>query len=200
MSSLSQAWKTGILTFFLSIIISSLSEFWTSRVVYWFSIVPLLLVIAIGILFDIIGTAVTAARETPYHAMAADKVWGAKRAIWLVRRADRVANFCNDVIGDICGTASGAINAALVINITARYYRGLDTYLASIVSLGFVAALTVGGKAWGKTTALHRANDIIYRVGQALATWDHFRGAGQGRTKKQDMERRKRASSRKRGI
>lgn len=200
MSSMRQAWKTGILTFFLSIAISSLSRFWTSHVIFWFSIVPLFLVIAVGIVFDIIGTAVTAARETPYHAMAADKVWGAKRAIWLVRRADRVANFCNDVVGDICGTASGAINAALVFDLTTRYYRGWDTNFISILSLGIVAAMTVGGKAWGKSTALRRANHIIFRVGQALAAWDHFRGRGQANPKKQDMERKRKASSRKRGV
>ena len=198
MSSLRQAWKIGILTFFLSVIISSATRLWSSALAFWLSIIPLLLIIGIGILFDIIGTAVTAAREMPFHAMASDKVWGSKQAIWLVRRADRVANFCNDVIGDICGTASGAISAALVYDLTARYYQSADPSFFNIISLGIVAALTVGGKSWGKSTALRQADKIIFRVGQAIATWDHFRGRGDTH-RKPNVQEKRRPTSRKRG-
>jgi CBS domain containing-hemolysin-like protein len=196
MSSLRQAWKTGILTFFMSIIISALSRLWTSSFVFWLSILPLFLIIIVGIIFDMIGTAVTAASETPFHAMAADKVHGAKRAIRLVRNADRVANFCNDVIGDICGTASGSLATALVITISTRMHLPDQSDLISVIVLGLVAAFTVAGKACGKSIAIQRADWIIFRVGKALATWDLFitRGYNKGKV----IDCKKRASSRKR--
>ncbi|HEX2954753.1 MAG TPA: CNNM domain-containing protein [Bacillota bacterium] len=192
-----QAWKTGTLTFFMSIIISTLSRLWTSSFVFWLSIFPLFLIIGIGILFDMIGTAVTAASEMPFHAMAADKVHGAKRSIKLVRNADRVANFCNDVIGDICGTASGALATALVITISIRMNLAKQSDLISVIVLGFVAALTVAGKAYGKSLAIQRADWIIFRVGKALATWDRFIGGGHNKRDKKDRNKKK-TSSRKR--
>ena len=60
----------------------------------------LLLFIALGILFDIIGVAVTAANPKPFNSMAAHRVKGAKEALYLIRNAEKVASFCNDVVGD----------------------------------------------------------------------------------------------------
>ena len=68
----------------------------------------LALFIGLGILFDIIGVAVTAADPRPFHSMAAHKEKGAKEALKLLRNADRVSSVCNDVVGDICGIVSGA--------------------------------------------------------------------------------------------
>ena len=73
----------------------------------------LFFIVALGILFDMVGVAVTAADEKPFHAMAAKKVPGAGKAIWLLRNADKVASFCNDVVGDICGIISGAASAVI---------------------------------------------------------------------------------------
>jgi Mg2+/Co2+ transporter CorB len=39
------------------------------------------LIIFLGVIFDIIGTAVMAANETPFHAMAAKKIKEAKIAV-----------------------------------------------------------------------------------------------------------------------
>ena len=63
----------------------------------------LLLFIALGIMFDIIGVAVTAANPKPFNSMAAHRVKGAKEALYLIRNAEKVASFCNDVVGAICG-------------------------------------------------------------------------------------------------
>jgi len=81
----------------------------------------LALFIGLGILFDIIGVAVTAADPRPFHSMAAHKEKGAKEALKLLRNADRVSSVCNDVVGDICGIVSGATGAVIV----ARLQKGL---------------------------------------------------------------------------
>ena len=75
----------------------------------------LLLFIALGILFDIIGVAVTAANPKPFNSMAAHRVKGAKEALYLIRNAEKVASFCNDVVGDICGIVSGSTATVIVV-------------------------------------------------------------------------------------
>ena len=91
-----------ITTFVLSIIFSFISTNGISKL----SIIPatliLILVIFIGIVFDIIGVAVTVANENEFHAKATKKVEGSKASIKLIKNAPRVANICADVIGDIC--------------------------------------------------------------------------------------------------
>ena len=73
----------------------------------------LLLIVAVGIVFDMVGVAVTAADETPFHSMASRRVPAAGEAIRLLRNAARVGSVCNDVIGDICGVISGSAAAAI---------------------------------------------------------------------------------------
>lgn len=140
--------------------------------------VPLLLsIVVVGILFDIVGVAVAVAEEAPLHARAAKKAPGAKRAIWLTRNADRVANFCNDMVGDVVGTLSGAAGAAVVAQI-ARLIQGGPSQeeLLSTVTIALVAALTVGGKAAGKSYAMNHANQITAWVGRLLEWWDRRPG------------------------
>jgi hypothetical protein len=85
----------------------------------------LFFIILVGIVFDIVGIAATAAQEAPFHARASRRLLGAKKSIWIVRNADKVASFCNDVVGDICGTVSGAVGASIVFSL-AKYF---DQYL-----------------------------------------------------------------------
>jgi len=125
----------------------------------------LLIILFISIIFDIIGIAVTAADQTPFNSMAARKVYGAKTAIWLIKNADRVSNFCSDVIGDVCGIVSGAAIAYIFIKINEqlRITGGGELYIEALLG-GFVAALTVGGKSFGKKAAINGCNAVVYRV------------------------------------
>jgi len=152
-----------ILSFFLSASLTFISSrmLQGSHILISFTIVTIIIIINIA--FDIIGTAVTAADEAPFHAMASRKVYGAKRAIRLVRNADKVSNFCNDVVGDICGVISGAASAYIVLRIASLGVR-LDVAVIDILMTGSVAAFTVGGKALGKSIAISESNNIIYRV------------------------------------
>ncbi len=77
----------------------------------------LLLVILIGIVFDIIGVSVTIANEEEFHAKASKKISGSKTSVKLIRNSSKVANFCADIIGDICGVLSGAISALIAIKL-----------------------------------------------------------------------------------
>src|SRR5690606_10450463 len=97
----------SILTFVLAILFSVASNTILNGLNWALGMLVVLFLVMIGILFDIIGIATTAADEKPFHAMASERVRGAKQAIYIVRNADRVSNFCNDVIGDISGIVSG---------------------------------------------------------------------------------------------
>ncbi|MGE5614161.1 MAG: Mg2+ and Co2+ transporter CorB [Bacillota bacterium] len=124
--------------------------------------IVILVIITINIIFDIIGTAVTAAEEAPFHAMASRKLYAAKQSIRLIRNADRVSNVCNDVVGDICGIISGAAGAYIIFRIIGNH----ETVTAAELTItGIITALTVGGKALGKNIALRNSNSIIYKVG-----------------------------------
>lgn len=91
-----------IMTFILSIIFSFISANGVSNLGLLPAILILILVIGLGIFFDIIGVAVTVANEHEFHAKATKKIEGSKASIKLIRNAPRVANICADVIGDIC--------------------------------------------------------------------------------------------------
>ncbi|MGD8401752.1 MAG: hypothetical protein PVH64_12615 [Bacillota bacterium] len=162
----SHALKIAVITFGVSLIISYLSGF---SLGLGLSIGFLFVVILVGIIFDIIGTAVTSAAESPFHAMSAAKVRGAKEAIYLVRHADRTANFCNDVVGDIAGTLSGALAAGIVVAALGQATNSLIN--AAVIAT--IAACTVGGKALGKSYAIKQANRIVFAVGKAFA-WIKF--------------------------
>lgn len=160
--------KVGCLTFFLSVSITALFRISQADMVFWMTLLALIFVILLGIIFDLIGTAATAAKEEPFHAMASDRLAGSKKAIDLVRHADQVANFCNDLVGDICGTISGAISAILVIDLVASYNLHRMENIVSVITIGLVAALTVSGKALGKTVAIKEAELILLQVARAL--------------------------------
>ncbi len=179
-----KALQVGLLTFFLSISISILFQITQATMVYWVSVFVLVAVILLGILFDAIGTAATAASEKPFHAMASDRVFGAKKAIELVRNADQVASFCNDVVGDICGTVSGSIGAALVIDFVMSNNILQYRNLFSIIVIGIISALTVGGKAFGKSFAIKESDQVVLWVAVVLEKFEHL--IGRGRNNKGD--------------
>ncbi len=133
------------------------------------SFLLLLFIIFIGVLFDTIGTAVTAANETPFHSKASKKVYGAQKGIYLVRYADQVANFCNDMIGDISGVVSGVVGAVIIFNLVLARPELSEIYL-SIILTAVVAALTVGGKALGKYLAISRPTEVVLLFAQVLTT------------------------------
>ena len=164
-----QAFRMALLTFTISLIISFL---FGSSLTLWVSILALVVVIFAGIIFDIIGTAVTAATETPFHAMASDKVKGSRQAIYLVRHADQVANLCNDVVGDISGTIGGVLIAGVVLGLIHSHpsLKEKEQFINPF-AIATVAAVTVAGKAFGKSLAIDRANDIVFAVGKLLAVF-----------------------------
>ncbi len=160
-------------TIFISGSISLLSDILMENSTMAVAFLILLVIILVGIIFDIIGMAVATADEKPFHSMAARKVPGAQESIRLLRNAERVSSICNDVVGDICGVVSGSASAT----IAAQILRNFDFTWPQIISLAMsalAAGLTVGGKAIGKSFAVNSCTTIVHTVGRVVYTLNHF--------------------------
>lgn len=129
--------------------------------------VILLAIIFVGIVFDVVGVAVTSADERPFHSMAARKVPGARESIRLLRNAERVSSICNDVVGDICGVVSGSASATIAAQILHKFEFSWPS-VVSLAMSALVAGLTVGGKAIGKTFAINSSTSIVHGVGKII--------------------------------
>ena len=147
-----------IATFILSLILSFISNTAIANMNIIAGIFVLVIVILIGIIFDLIGVAVTVGNEEDFHAQASKKIKGAKTSIKMIRNSAKVSNFCADVIGDICGVLSGAISAMIAFKLTENY--GMSSSLQFVFS-AIVSSVTVGGKAITKEIAKKNSTKII---------------------------------------
>jgi len=157
------------LTFALACIFSVTSTVLLEGVGWGAGMFLVFVIIFAGIAFDVMGTASTAAREAPLHSMAAARVRGARQALKVVRSADRFANFCNDVVGDVCAILSGAASAIVILKLLeAPALKGQPAAYTAVTVLftSLVSALTVGGKALGKTFAMTHSTEIMLLVGK----------------------------------
>ena len=162
-----------VVTIVVSGIISLLSDLIMAGSTMPVAFLILLIIIFVGIVFDIIGMAVASADEKPFHSMAARKVPGAQESIRLLRNAERVSSICNDVVGDICGVVSGSASATIAASILANFELTWPQVISLMMS-ALAAGLTVGGKAVGKGFAVSSSTKIVHGVGKLLYTLRHF--------------------------
>jgi len=155
-----------IVSFIISILFTTLSETIIPNVNTIFSILLTLIFILLGIIFDIIGVAVTSSDEAPFHSMASRKVKGAKTSVFLKKNAEKVSSLCNDVVGDICGIISGSTGAVIAINIANK--TDINPLIITVTTMAIISALTIGGKAMGKSFAINKSNEILYKFAKIL--------------------------------
>ena len=157
--------------FFVTILISGTISFTSDLLManssMFVAFIILLAIVFIGIIFDVIGVAVTSADEKPFHSMAARKVPGAQESIRLLRNAERVSSICNDVVGDICGVVSGSASATIAVQMLNNLKTGNETWIPLGMS-ALVAGATVCGKAIGKGFAIGSSTAIVHMVGRIV--------------------------------
>ena len=134
-----------------------------------FGIIITLLFIFIGILFDIVGVAVTSADEAVFHSMNSRKVKGANVAVKFKKNADKTSSFCCDVIGDICGVISGAAGTTICAILVSKYHT--DLLLTGLVITAIISSLTIGGKAIGKSFAINKSDIILYEFAKIVSNF-----------------------------
>lgn len=156
-----------ICAFLISLFFSSLTEILVSHLNAIIGILIILFIIIIGVIFDMIGVSVTAASIKPFNSMASKKIRGSKTAIFLIQNAEKVSAFCNDVIGDVCGIISGSVGI-LISNVIALEFN-LNSSLVTLILTALIAAITIGGKALGKSYAINKSDVIVFRFAKIVS-------------------------------
>ena len=163
--------------FLSAVALSAVMSFCSSAVLedsgLWIPILVLVIFILLGIVFDMIGVAVTAADPKPFHSMAAHGEKGGREAIRLLNMSNRVSSLCNDVVGDICGIVSGSTAAVIVVELQQSF--NLRSILVSIGVTALISGLTIGGKAACKPIAINDSTKVVYRVARIMNALHLFR-------------------------
>ncbi len=160
-------YKVFFMTFFLSIIFSTVSNLIAYNVNIISVCILLFVVIFIGIIFDMIGTSILISKETTFHAMSSKKLKGAKESLAILKKKGQISNLCLDVFGDISGIASGSLGAVLSFSLSNKFNISLT--IVTIVIGSLVSAFTVGGKSLFKELALKKADKITLGLGKTIA-------------------------------
>lgn len=176
--------KILILSFALSMCFGIVSELVLGVTGIAVAVLVIIVFVSLSIITDMIGVATTSASTEPFRAMASKKVRGAKEALKLLSKADRVSSICCDVIGDVCGILSGAAGASIVVKFALEAESPLSIIIASLVS-AVVASMTIFGKSICKKYAIDNSTSIVIKVGKVLS-W--FTPQNKDKNKKQSRK------------
>lgn len=164
--------RITIMTLIISLVLAMLSELVLRNLNLFLSVIVFLLIILLGIFFDMIGIAFAIGDAKPFNSMAARKIEGSKRAVELLKKRSEVANFCNDVVGDIAGIISGTAAATIILTIKNYDIYVKNVSVFTIVLAALTASLTVGGKALGKMIATKYWRHIIFRFSYVVMKFE----------------------------
>ncbi len=156
----------GISVLFMSFGLTIIFSFLTELVIDENSpailcVAVLLVLLVLNISCDVLANAIISCKPEAFHAMASNKIKGAKRAVTFCRNSSKLGSIFADVIGDICGIVSGAAGAVLAV-IIAVSGDSWAKLVASILVSAVIGALTVGGKAIFKHFAIKYNKKIVF--------------------------------------
>ena len=160
--------KALAITLVLAAAVNAASTLVLGNASWWLATILTIVILLLGVIFDLIGTASTACDIQPFLAMASRKVKGAKLAVKFSQKSDIVSSVCCDIVGDVCGIVSGITAAAIVLNI-ANFENTVVNFLMSVLVYAVISTLTITLKAVGKGIAVKQANKIIFGVARALS-------------------------------
>jgi len=180
-----QKWVLTVvcISFVLSVVMSFVTSVFVESAGILIALLSLIVLVSIGIVTDIVGMAVASANEQPFIAMASKRIAGAKQALYLIRKAERVSSLLNDVVGDIVGIVSGSAGSVIALYLVSL---GFKSAVASMLVTAFTSAFMIGGKAYGKGIAIEYSNKIVFMVGKVMA----FAGMQRNKHKKKNMPKK----------
>lgn len=157
------AWGLSVLflSFALTVIFSFLTEISIKGSPVYVCVIVLIVLLFLNIGCDMLANAIITCNPEVFHAMASNKIKGAKRAVTFCKNATKLGSVFADIIGDICGIVSGAAGSVLVIYIAANGGSTIEL-ISSIGVSAVIAALTVGGKAIFKHFAMKFNKQIVF--------------------------------------
>ncbi|MBQ9940095.1 MAG: hypothetical protein IJO74_00950 [Clostridia bacterium] len=161
--------KISVISFTISVFMGIISSDIGQLNIY-VAFLILMLFISIGVVFDFVGLAVATADEKSFHSMAARRLPAGRKAVFLIKNAEKVSSFCNDVIGDICGVISGATGAAIAV----KLFTGGGTvhFVGSLFLTAVISMLTIGMKASLKGLGIRYSDKVVLIVAKFLCLFD----------------------------
>ncbi|MBO4535114.1 MAG: hypothetical protein J5755_04180 [Clostridia bacterium] len=170
-----QAWyvwpiKATVISLFLALVLSFGTELVLGRTGIAVAIVLLVVLIALAVLFDMIGLAVAGCDPTPLNAMASRKIKGARHAVTLCHNANIVSSVFCDIVGDSIGIITGACGVVLALALSGKL-DGFASLAVAVSVAAVIAALTIGGKACMKRVALVHGTEIVLLCGKFMAVF-----------------------------
>lgn len=160
-----------VLTLSMSLLFGVLSEFVLSKCGIVIAIIVIAVLLVIAVFFDGVGVAVTACDGEAFKTMEKEGVRGARIASAMVKNCEKVASFSCDIVGDICSILSGSAGAAIVGKINMPWGTNAQVLVATLVG-GFIASLTVFGKALGKTYAINNSASFVYKFARLISLFN----------------------------
>ena len=159
--------KALAITFVLAFAVNAGSELVLDEPQWWLATILTIVILLIGVIFDMIGTAATACDIQPFLSMASRKVRGGKLAVKLSKKSDVVSSVCCDIVGDICGIVSGVCAASIAADLLIP--EGNGSFWLKVLIYAIISTLTITLKAVGKNIAIKQANSIVYGVAKMLS-------------------------------
>jgi hypothetical protein len=156
-----------LLAFGISMLMTLISKITLENVSLPIAIVITIFFVLLGIVFDIIGVAVTVGDEVAFHSMSARKVKGGKIGVKLLKNNEKVSSVCCDVVGDVCGIVSGT-SGVVIVSLIIDIIKS-NELLVSLLVTGVISALTIGGKAIGKKLAIYKSKEIVTMFSKTLS-------------------------------
>ena len=159
-TNLRWAYKTLVLSIFLSIGFSLISQGLFPNLSICFSLLIIFFFIFLSVVFDMIGIAVASIKPENIDKFSNQK--GFETAKELSRNKDKVSSFCGDVVGDICGILSGAGGVSIVVNLNITNQNAF--FLITCLTSSIIAGLTIFGKAVMKGYAVEKCEKVVLKT------------------------------------
>lgn len=160
--------KILVITIFLSLGFSTLSEFILLDAGIIVSLIIIFFLLIVGIVSDVIGVATAACPIESFMAMKSRGVKGAVGAIYLIRNAEKISSICNDVIGDICGILSGAAGSVIALKFISESTSNSGAILIAASVSALIAGLMIFGKAVCKRYAIDNCAKVVLATSKAF--------------------------------
>lgn len=183
------AFKVFVLSISLSIIFSLFSQSLLPSLSPFFSIFVIVFFVFVSVIFDMVAVAFTSINKEQLEKYKNEN--GYVMAVKLCERADKVASFGGDVVGDICGILSGAGGVSLVVNMNIQD-ANLNLLVTCLVS-SLIAGITIFCKAIMKTYALQNCEQI------AIVTGAYLEASFLNKIRKRRQERKLKRKKKKEG-
>ena len=159
--------KATVISLVLGLVIAFGAEVLLNDAAIAVAVSLIVVLILLGVLFDMMGLAVASCDPVPLRSMAARKVRGARHALTLVDNAHKVSSVFNDIVGDSIGVITGVCGAALAAELAGNL-SGFARIAVAVAVSAVIAAFTIGSKAAMKGIAIRHSTGIVLSLGKFM--------------------------------